>query len=78
MCVAPSGCARSWKTSDCNRRLRLGDLDGPLASALAGAAPGELVGPVEMPQGLALVVVEERWPAELDPATRQRIQGVFD
>ena len=35
---------------------------------------GELVGPVETPDGFALVRVEERRAAELDPATRQRSQ----
>jgi parvulin-like peptidyl-prolyl isomerase len=38
-----------------------------------------LVGPVATPEGFALVVVEERRPAELDAATRQRIQDeLFD
>jgi hypothetical protein len=51
------------------------DLSGPLAFARAG----ELVGPVATPKGFALVVVEERLPAELDGATRQRIQDeLFD
>jgi hypothetical protein len=50
------------------------DLSGPLAGPLASAGAGELVGPVATPEGFALVVVEERRPAELDAATRQRIQ----
>ena len=55
------------------------DLGGPLAEALASAGTGELVGPVETPKGFALLVVEERLPAELDGATRQRIQDeLFD
>jgi len=56
------------------RRLVFEELGGSLASALAAAAPGELVGPVETPEGFALVAVEERRPAEPGPATRQRIQ----
>jgi parvulin-like peptidyl-prolyl isomerase len=55
-------------------RLARKDLAGPLAEALAAAQPGELVGPVGMPEGFALIVLEERRPAELDSATRQRIQ----
>src|SRR5262245_15805560 len=50
------------------------DLNGPLAEPLASAGAGELVGPVATPEGFALVVVEEGAPAELDGATRQRIQ----
>jgi len=54
-------------------------LVGPLAEALAPAKTGELVGPVGTPEGFTLVVVEERRPAELDAATRQRIQDeLFD
>jgi hypothetical protein len=61
------------------RRLVLQDLNGPLAGPLASAGAGELVGPVATPNGFALVVVEERRPAELDAATRQRIQDeLFD
>ena len=55
------------------------DLGGPLAGPLASAGTGELVGTVATPEGFALVVVEERRPAELDAATRQRIQDeLFD
>jgi parvulin-like peptidyl-prolyl isomerase len=50
------------------------ELKGPLASALASAGAGQLVGPVSTPHGFALVLVEQRHPAELDPATRHRIQ----
>jgi parvulin-like peptidyl-prolyl isomerase len=50
------------------------DLSDPLASPLASAGEGELVGPVGTPRGFALVLVEERRPAELDAATRQLIQ----
>lgn len=50
------------------------DLGGPLAEPLASAGTGELVGPVAAPQGFALVVVEERLPAELDGATRQALE----
>ena len=54
-------------------------LNGSLAEALASAKTGELIGPVVTPEGLALVVVEERRPAELDAATRQGIQDeLFD
>jgi hypothetical protein len=69
--------ARDHGLSVAQRRPRFADLSAPLAAALAAAAPGELVGPVETPQGLALVVVEERRPAELGPATRQRIQDTL-
>jgi hypothetical protein len=55
------------------------DLSSPLAEPLASAGAGELVGPVATPKGFALVVVVERLPAELDGATRQRIQDeLFD
>jgi len=50
------------------------DLTGPLGPALDPAEVGQLVGPVATPRGFALVVIEERHPAELDRATRQRIQ----
>ena len=50
------------------------DLGGPLAGPLASAGAGELVGPVATPEGFALVVVEERRPAELDAATRQALE----
>ncbi|HEY7426918.1 MAG TPA: peptidylprolyl isomerase [Gemmataceae bacterium] len=69
--------ARAHGLSVVQQRLLLEDLGAPLASALAGAAPGELVGPVETPQGIALIVVEERRAAELDAATRQRIQDTL-
>ena len=69
--------ARAHGLSVVQQRLLLEDLGAPLASALTGAATGELVGPVETPQGLALVVVEERRAAELDAATRQRIQDTL-
>jgi parvulin-like peptidyl-prolyl isomerase len=60
-------------------RLFLQDLNGPLAEPLASAGAGELVGPIATPEGFALIVVEERRPAELDAATRQRIQDeLFD
>src|SRR5205085_80677 len=60
-------------------RLFRKDLSGPPAEPLASAGAGELVGPVATPEGFALVVVEERRPAELDAATRQRIQDeLFD
>jgi len=62
-----------------HRRLLCRDLGGPLAEALASTQPGELVGPVGTPEGFTLVVIEERRPAELDPALRQRIQDeLFD
>jgi parvulin-like peptidyl-prolyl isomerase len=59
-------------------RLRK-ELNGSLGSALASARAGQLVGPVGTPQGTALVLIEECHPAELDRATRQRIQDeLFD
>jgi hypothetical protein len=55
------------------------DLPAPLAEALALAKTGELVGPVGTAEGFALVVVEECRPAELDAATRNRLQNeLFD
>ena len=51
------------------------DLASPLAEAVASARPGQLVGPVETPQGFILVLVEERQPSALDPATRQHIEN---
>lgn len=51
------------------------DLASPLAEALAAAGPGQLVGPVLTPRGFILVLVEERRPAALDPATRQHIEA---
>jgi hypothetical protein len=60
-------------------RLFRKDLNGPPAEPLASAAVGELVGPVATPEGFALIVVEERRPAELDVATRQALQDeLFD
>ena len=41
----------------------------------SAAGPGQLVGPVESPQGFLLVLVEERLPAALDAATRQQIEN---
>jgi hypothetical protein len=55
-------------------RLLRKDLAGPLAEALASAAPGELVGPVATPAGFALVVLEKRHEPVLDPATRRRLR----
>src|SRR5262249_51952580 len=52
--------ARDHGLPAARRRLFLEDLSRPLAQALAGAAPGELVGPAETPEGFALVTVEER------------------
>jgi parvulin-like peptidyl-prolyl isomerase len=50
------------------------EMSGPLGSALASAGDGQLVGPVGTPDGFALILVEQRQPAELDAATRQYIQ----
>ena len=50
------------------------DLASPLAEALVSAGPGQLVGPLVAPQGFTLVLVEERQPPALDPATRQHIE----
>src|SRR5262249_59380488 len=53
----------------------------PAASlpSLAAAKDGEVVGPVATPQGFALARIEQRRPAELDAAARQRIQEeLFD
>src|SRR5262249_6722117 len=51
------------------------DLATPLAEAVAADGPGQLVGPVATAQGFILVLVEERQPAALDPATRQQIEN---
>jgi hypothetical protein len=66
--------AREHRLPVTRRRLLRKDLAGPLAEALAPAQPGELVGPVGTPEGFALVVLEECRPAELDQATRRRIE----
>src|SRR5262245_41956784 len=66
--------ARAHGLALARHRLFRKDLGGPLAEPLASVGTGELVGPVATPEGFALVVVEERAPAELDGATRQRIQ----
>ncbi len=50
-------------------------LSGSLAESLDAAKTGELLGPLATPQGFALVVIQELWPAKLDPATRQSIQN---
>ena len=68
------GVAREHGLPVDRRRLFRRDLPVHLAAALAKAQPGELVGPVGAPEGLALAVIEECRPAELDSATRQRIQ----
>jgi hypothetical protein len=51
------------------------ELPASLAEALSAAGPGPLVGPVESPQGFLLVLVEERRPPTLDPATRRHIEN---
>jgi hypothetical protein len=66
--------AREHGLSVARGRLFRKDAPGPVAEALATAQPGELVGPVTAPRGLVLLVIEESRPAELDAATRQRIQ----
>jgi hypothetical protein len=68
------GVAREHGLPVARGRLFRRDLPGPLAKALATAQPGELVGPVGAPEGFALLVIEECGPAEMDSATRQRIQ----
>ena len=68
------GVAREHGLPVDRRRLFRRDLPVHLAAALAKAQPGELVGPVGAPEGLALLVIEECGPAEMDSATRQRIQ----
>jgi hypothetical protein len=66
--------AREHGLQVAQRRLLCKELNGPLADALASAPTAELVGPVGTPEGFALAVIEERRPAELDAAARQRIQ----
>ena len=68
------GVAREHGLPVDRRRLFRRDLPVHLAAALAKAQPGELVGPVGAPEGFALLLIEECRPAELDSATRQRIQ----
>ncbi len=48
---------------------------GPLAEALGSAKAGELIGPIGIQQGFGLILLEERHPAQLDWATRKRIQN---
>jgi peptidylprolyl isomerase len=50
-------------------------LHGSLAETLNAAKAGELIGPLATPQGFALVVIQERQPAKLDPMIRQSIQN---
>jgi hypothetical protein len=66
--------ARAYGLQVVRHRLFRKDLGGPLAEPLASARTGELVGPVAAPQGFALVVLEERSPAELDGATQQALE----
>src|SRR5262249_6436493 len=71
--------ARAHGLTVARRLLFRKDLSGPLAGPLVSAGVGELVGPVATPKGFALVVVEERRPAELNGATRQALQDeLFD
>src|SRR5262249_32785109 len=57
------------------RRLLLRkELGEALAAALAAAKDGEVVGPVAMPEGIALVRIVERHVPVLDPAIQQAIQ----
>jgi parvulin-like peptidyl-prolyl isomerase len=51
-----------------------GQLPSPLGEALAGAPARKVVGPVALPEGFALMLVEEVKPAELDAVTRERIR----
>ncbi len=50
------------------------DLARPLAEALVSTGSGQLVGPVVTPEGFTLVMVEERQPPGLGPATWQHIE----
>ncbi len=62
-----------------HRQLPRKELGEPLTEPLATAREGELVGPIGTPRGFALVLVEERRPAELDNPTRERIASeLFD
>jgi hypothetical protein len=69
--------AREHGLTAIERWRSLGELGGALEWAVAGAAVGDLVGPVETPRGLALVVVHERRAAELTPDLRRRIQDTL-
>lgn len=50
-------------------------LPSHLVAALDSVKTGELIGPVPTPQGFALIVLEERRPAELSPALQESIQN---
>jgi PPIC-type PPIASE domain len=82
--VRDDGRALADAAAEQGLRLIRGDrfrkqLNPALADALATAKAGDLVGPVATPHGFTLAVVEERRPAELDSATRRRIQNeLFD
>jgi hypothetical protein len=72
----------------CGKRFPLFRRDGTPTQSPCGTRAGELapgtffpcgVGPLQTREGFALVVVEERRPAELDAATRQRLRDeLFD
>ncbi len=67
--------ARQHGLSLAHLQLFRKQLSGPLAETLDAAKTGQLIGPLATPQGFALVVIQQRWSAELDPATRQSIQN---
>ena len=53
----------------------LSDLDPRLVTLLQGCRPGELAGPVAQGDGSVLLVrLEQRWPAQLDDATRRALE----
>lgn len=57
------------------RRARLRELDADLRGALLGARPGELVGPLERPDGFCVVsLTEKRLPEAADPETRAALR----
>lgn len=58
-------------------RLLAGELEPELAAALLAAEPGELVGPVEIPGGSRLALVEAKTPpSSADPALRARAAAI--
>jgi len=68
------GVAREHGLTVTRLQLFRKQLNGSLAEALDAAKTGELIGPLATPLGFALVVIQERQPAKLDPVTRQSIQ----
>jgi hypothetical protein len=71
MALAEAAAAAGVEVAE--REIWLEDADPALASLLAAARPGELVGPASTAVGISLVHVREKLPADpADPAVRER------